>query len=83
MVRNQSRSRFRSLPKPKKCTATGKLRWPDGKAAIEVLHAAKNGRMRDEEAGRMARRRELRHHRCSACGGFHTTSWASAQPASA
>ena len=68
------------MPKPKKCAATGKLRWPDGKAAVDVLHAAEISRTRAENDGNVSRRRELRHYWCPACSGYHTTSWASVEP---
>lgn len=79
-MRFQVRGRARNMPKPKQCAATGKLRWPDAKAAVEVLHAAKNSRSSAENNGYVSRRRELRHYWCPACLGHHTTSWETVEP---
>jgi hypothetical protein len=68
------------VPKPKKCAATGKLRWPDAKAAVEVLHAAQNSRTIAKNDGTVSRRHELRYYWCPACSGYHTTSWETVEP---
>lgn len=68
-MRYHARSRARNVPKPKKCVATGKLRWPDAKAAIEVLHAAQNSRTRGLSEGTVSRTRERRRYSCPACAG--------------
>lgn len=62
------------MPKPDRCPVAGKVRWPDGKSAVEALHIAKVKSVRDVEEGRNPRRREVRHYRCAACKGFHLTS---------
>jgi hypothetical protein len=77
-MRFQARGRARNMPKPKKCAATGRLRWPDPKAGVEVFHAAQNSRTRAVNDGTVSRRRELRHCWCPDCSGYHTTSWATA-----
>lgn len=82
-MRFQGRGKARNMPKPKMCSTTGKLRWPDGKAAVEVLHAAKNSRTSAEIAGHVSRRREFHRYWCPACSGYHTTSWPSAAPLAA
>lgn len=66
--------RRKALPKPEKCERTGKVRWPDAKAAVEVLHQAKNSATRAADAGLPSRRNEVRHYECHFCKGFHTTS---------
>lgn len=68
------RNKHRELPRPGRCAVTGKVRWPDGKAAVEVLHRAQNAAQRGAEFGYASRRREVRHYRCPHCAGFHTTS---------
>lgn len=74
--------RHRPLPKPDRCAKTGKVRWPDSKAAVEVLHVAKNSASRAQEDGRPTRRNEVRHYKCGICNGFHTTSQAEPRLAS-
>jgi len=64
----------RGLPKPSRCAVTGKVRWPDGKAAVAVLHRASTAAHWAELSGAESRRREVRHYPCAHCMGFHTTS---------
>ena len=74
--------RHRPLPKPDRCRVTGKVRWPDSRAAVEVLHLAKNAAIRAAQDGIDSRRHEVRHYRCPHCQGFHTTSQAAPLAAS-
>lgn len=67
-------SKRRTLPKPDRCPVTGKVRWPDGRAAIEVLHRASRAKQWAEASGAETRRLEVRHYHCGHCHGFHTTS---------
>ena len=62
------------MPRPERCQATGKVRCPDGKAAIAVLHQASTAAHWAEVNGQQSRRHEVRHYRCPHCNGFHTTS---------
>lgn len=64
----------RVLPRPQHCAATGKVRWPDSKAAVAVLHRATAAAHWAEADGAESRRREVRHYLCQQCRGFHTTS---------
>ena len=66
----------RRLPKPDRCAKTGKVRWPDSRAAVEVLHLAKNSATKAQADGIATRRQEVRHYKCCFCNGFHTTSQA-------
>ena len=66
----------RRLPKPDRCARTGKVRWPDSRAAVEVLHLAKNSADKAQADGIATRRQEVRHYKCGFCNGFHTTSQA-------
>ena len=68
------RSSRRHLPRPDLCPVTGKVRWPDSKAAVEVLHRSRTAASMAEADGLTSRRREVRHYWCPACKGFHTTS---------
>ena len=67
-------TKARGLPKPSRCVVTGKVRWPDGKAAVAVLHRASTAAHWAELSGAESRRRETRHYPCPHCKGFHTTS---------
>lgn len=58
------------------CRSSGKVRYPDSKAAVAALHLAALGRQRAEAAGLESRRQERRHYECSACSGWHLTSQA-------
>lgn len=62
------------MPKAGRCPVTGKVRWPDGKSAVEMLHSARNAATRASALGFESRRREVRHYFCPSCKGFHTTS---------
>lgn len=68
------RPKVRRLPEPDTCPVTHKDRWPDKRAAVEVLHRAQVSRRRAEEAGLTSRRQECRTYRCPFCAGWHTTS---------
>lgn len=68
--------KVRRLPEPGICPVTHKDRWPDKRAAVEVLHRAQVSRRRAEEAGLTSRRQECRAYRCPSCAGWHTTSQA-------
>ena len=73
-MRGPRSSKRRAMLRPDRCQVTGKVRWPDGKAAIEVLHQASTAARWAEADGQQSRRREVRHYRCPHCQGFHTTS---------
>lgn len=73
-MRRERLGRRRGLPRPDRCKATGKVRWPDGKAAVDVLHKASTAARWAELHGEGSRRHEVRHYRCPHCKGFHTTS---------
>lgn len=64
----------RPPPRPRRCRATGKLRWPDHLSAIRVTHSAARSRVAAAERGVPSRRREARTYQCDACQGWHTTS---------
>lgn len=73
-MKNTGASRRRGLPKPDRCKVTGKVRWPDGKSAVDVLHRASTAAHWAAVNGEDSRRNEVRHYRCAHCKGFHTTS---------
>lgn len=70
-------SRSRRIPTHlSTCRASGKVRYPDSKAAVAALYLAALGRQRAESAGLESHRQEKRHYECSACSGWHLTSQA-------
>ena len=56
------------------CAVTGKVRFPDGRAAVEALHRAATHRHFAEMDHVPTRRRECRHYLCDHCHGWHLTS---------
>jgi hypothetical protein len=77
MMRNKAKGRTRPVAKIKTCESTGKVRYPDGRAAVRALHQAATARHFAELDGVVTRRREARHYHCSHCQGWHLTSQAS------
>lgn len=73
-MREARSTKRRAMPRPDRCPVTGKVRWPDGKAAVEVLHQASTAAHWAEVNGQQSRRHEVRHYLCPHCKGFHTTS---------
>ena len=70
----------RPVPRLKKCRATSKVRFPDGRAAVEALHRAKTAQYFSALDSTMTRRRECRHYRCPECKGWHLTSTPAWEP---
>lgn len=64
----------RPTPRRKTCRGTGKVRFPDSRAAVEALHRAKTAQYFAALDSTMTRRRECRHYRCAECKGWHLTS---------
>lgn len=75
--------RHRTPAKTTTCLPAGKVRYPDGRAAIEALHLAATSRHFAALDGLSTRRRECRHYRCLLCKGWHLTSRPASLPAQA
>lgn len=75
MSKSVLQRRKRALPKPTTCPATGKKRWPDSESAVQMLHQAATARHFAQLESIHSRRSEVRHYFCSACAGWHVTSW--------
>jgi hypothetical protein len=70
----------RPAPRLKACRTTGKVRFPDSRAAVEALHRAKTIQYFAELDSTPTRRRECRHYRCRECKGWHLTSTPAWEP---
>jgi hypothetical protein len=70
----------RPAPRLKACRATGKVRFPDSRAAVAALHRAKTFQYFAEVDSTPTRRRECRHYRCGECKGWHLTSLPAWEP---
>lgn len=66
----------RARPKKFHCEASNKRRFRDHREAVEALHGAAVSRQVAAELGQVSTRREVRSYRCTACRGWHLTSWA-------
>lgn len=58
-----------------KCKVTGKRRFRDHREAVKALRGAVTKRHFAEIDGVPTHRRERRTYECSACSGWHLTSW--------
>lgn len=60
------------------CSATGKRRFRDAREATAGLHQLRNAARRLDEQGLDHTIHVRRKYKCSACNGWHLTSWATA-----
>lgn len=65
------------MSRRERCRATGKRRFRDHREASRALHKAAAQRHFAELDGVECCRRELRTYDCTACKGWHLTSWES------
>ena len=59
------------------CPISGKIRYRDDREADDALHQLLNQAARADELGGRHRIAVRRKYRCSACKGWHLTSWSS------
>lgn len=75
MHRHRDRDRCgRRELRPRRCSSTGKRRFPDHKAAVVALNNAATSRNLAEDKDRRSSRMECRSYYCEDCNGFHLTS---------
>jgi hypothetical protein len=69
----------RRRPKPHRedCPACGKVRYRDAEEATDALHALLTRAALADQLGGRHTIRVRRKYRCSACQGWHLTSWVS------
>ena len=64
----------RRVRPPLSTCPTGKIRFPDHRAAVSALHKAATERNFARQDGQATNRHEVRSYSCKECNGWHLTS---------